>query len=322
MSSCPTPKPSTSPAATCLFARDALLQIGGFDPRYRAAGDDVDACWRVQEEVGKIGFSPAAVVWHHRRSSLQLYWQQQQGYGKAEALLAEKYPERYNMAGHIAWSGRIYGRGLTEALKLFPQRVYQGTWGSAPFQSLYERDATTFASLALMPEWYLLAGVLAVLSVLGAFWSPLLIALPLLFIAVAMPLGQAVKSAANAPFASLGDPPDRRQRTQTAWAHSDFTPSATRRAAYRTPAARLDAVAAVCARAGVSENANPHRLARGVVRPERMVAALRKRARVPLRSNPTRSYPTHSNPTWRRLRPLGLSGARRRFGRRPHPHGD
>ena len=199
------------PGCNMSFRRDALLQIGGFDPRYRAAGDDVDACWRVQEEVGKIGFSPAAVVWHHRRSSLQMYWKQQQGYGKAEALLAEKYPERYNMAGHIAWSGRIYGRGLTEALKLFPQRVYGGTWGSAPFQSLYERDATTFASLALMPEWYLLTGVLAVLSVLGASWSPLLIALPLLFVAIAMPLGQAVKSAANASFSSLGDPPDRRK---------------------------------------------------------------------------------------------------------------
>jgi GT2 family glycosyltransferase len=47
----------------------------------------VDLCWRLQAHGGVIGFAPAAVVWHHRRNSLQMYWKQQQGYGKAEALL-------------------------------------------------------------------------------------------------------------------------------------------------------------------------------------------------------------------------------------------
>jgi len=31
------------------FRRDALLALGGFDPIYRAAGDDVDMCWRFQD---------------------------------------------------------------------------------------------------------------------------------------------------------------------------------------------------------------------------------------------------------------------------------
>ena len=56
--------------------------------------------------------------WHHRRNSLKMYWRQQQGYGKAEALLEEKWPEKYNAAGHFSWSGRLYGKGLTEALRL------------------------------------------------------------------------------------------------------------------------------------------------------------------------------------------------------------
>jgi hypothetical protein len=50
--------------------------------------------------------------WHHRRNSMAMYWRQQKGYGKAEALLEEKWPERYNAFGHLNWSGRLYGRGF------------------------------------------------------------------------------------------------------------------------------------------------------------------------------------------------------------------
>ena len=191
------------PGCNMSFLRSALVRVGGFDARFRVAGDDVDACWRVQDEVGAIGFSPSAVVWHHRRSSLRTYWKQQRGYGKAEALLADKYPERYNAAGHTVWSGRIYGRGLTRPLAFLPNRVYQGTWGSAPFQSLYERDPATLASLALMPEWYALVGILSVLVLLGASWPPLLLLLPILVAAAALPIAQAIASAANATFGSI-----------------------------------------------------------------------------------------------------------------------
>ena len=191
------------PGCNMSFLRSALVRVGGFDPRFRVAGDDVDACWRVQDKVGAIGFSPSAVVWHHRRSSLVTYWKQQRGYGKAEALLADKHPERYNAAGHTVWSGRIYGRGLTRALAFLPNRVYQGTWGTAPFQSLYEREPATLASLALMPEWYALVALLAVLVLLGASWPPLLLLLPVLVAAAAMPIAQAIRSAANATFGSI-----------------------------------------------------------------------------------------------------------------------
>ena len=43
--------------------------VGGFDPIFRKAGDDVDLCWRLQQAGFKIGFSPAAFVWHYRRST-------------------------------------------------------------------------------------------------------------------------------------------------------------------------------------------------------------------------------------------------------------
>jgi GT2 family glycosyltransferase len=190
------------PGCNMAFRRDALAAIEGFDPRYRAAGDDVDLCWRLQAHGGVIGFAPAAVVWHHRRNSLQMYWKQQQGYGKAEALLEQKWPEKYNSMGHLTWSGRLYGKGLTQPVGSGRSNVYQGSFGLAPFQSLYERQCAGVSSLPLMPEWYLLLGVLLVLALLGLSWPPLSFAWPVLAVAASLPLVQAAISAARAVFTS------------------------------------------------------------------------------------------------------------------------
>jgi GT2 family glycosyltransferase len=190
------------PGCNCAYRKDALMSIGGWDTRFRAAGDDVDLCWRLQQRGYTIGFNPAALVWHHRRNSLRAYWKQQQGYGKAEALLEAKWPEKYNAAGHLSWGGRLYGKGLTRALGFTRGRVYHGVWGGAPFQSLYEPAAGTLSALPLMPEWYLVVAALALLSSFGLLWSPLFLFAPLLLLAVAAPVAQAVVSAARASFAN------------------------------------------------------------------------------------------------------------------------
>jgi GT2 family glycosyltransferase len=194
----------------CNFAvrRAALEQIGGFDPVYRVAGDDVDACWRLQE-IGTIGFAPAAAVWHHRRNSLKAYWRQQRGYGRAEALLERKWPRRYSPTGHLSWKGKLYGTGvLREAGRRW--HVYHGVWGSAPFQALYEPAPGLFQSLAQMPEWYLIIGFLTGLSALGFLWKPLFWSLVPLAIANLLPLAQALVSARRAQFASQPSRPSVR----------------------------------------------------------------------------------------------------------------
>jgi GT2 family glycosyltransferase len=190
------------PGCNMAFRKACLEAVGGFDPRFRAAGDDVDLCWRIQREGWTLGFSPAAMVWHHRRNSVRAYWRQQQGYGKAEALLEAKWPEKYNGAGHLVWAGRLYGKGLTEALRWRRGRVYQGIWGTAPFQSVYQPAAGTLASLPTMPEWYLLVAALAGLAAVGLLWAPLLVAVPLLVLAAGAPAAQAGLSAARARFTS------------------------------------------------------------------------------------------------------------------------
>ncbi|MEA2600138.1 MAG: hypothetical protein QOF89_1130 [Acidobacteriota bacterium] len=200
------------PGCNMAVRRRCLEEIGGFDPRYRAAGDDVDVCWRLQERGWSIGFSPAAMVWHHRRCSIRTYWKQQQGYGRAEALLEQKWPEKYNSLGHLTWRGRIYGNGITRALTSWRGRVYQGSFGSAPFQSIYHPAPGVIASLPLMPEWYGLIFALAALSLLGLHWAPLAWCLVLLAAAVVPPVAQALLSAARARWASA--PASRRARME------------------------------------------------------------------------------------------------------------
>ncbi|TMG05145.1 MAG: hypothetical protein E6I09_05355 [Chloroflexi bacterium] len=117
-------------------------------------------------------------------------------------MLERKWPEKYNPAGHLTWAGRLYGRGLTEALTWRRGHIYHGTWGRAPFQSLYQPAVGLLAGLSLMPEWYLLIVALGGLSGLGMLWTPLFWAMPLLTLAVAAPLVQALTSAARASAAA------------------------------------------------------------------------------------------------------------------------
>jgi O-antigen biosynthesis protein len=188
------------PGCNMAFRKAHLEEIGAFDTRFRVAGDDVDICWRLRQRGWSLGFSPAAVVWHHRRNSVRAYWKQQRGYGKAEALLKEKWPEKYNAAGHLSWTGRIYDDGLLPALAWRRRQIYQGTWGSAPFQSLYQPAPNGLWSLLASPEWYLLIAVLATLCALGSVWRPMLVFLPLLAVAVGARLIQVGLSAFRALF--------------------------------------------------------------------------------------------------------------------------
>ncbi len=96
----------------------------------------MDLCWRLQQAGLKIGFSPAAFVWHYRRSSIGAYLRQQRGYGDAEALLVRKHPECFNSFGGSLWRGRIYSTSRFGDF-LRPPIIYRGPFGSAGFQFLY-----------------------------------------------------------------------------------------------------------------------------------------------------------------------------------------
>jgi glycosyltransferase involved in cell wall biosynthesis len=156
------------------FRRDVLLSLGGFDPIYRAAGDDVDICWRLQDAGYTIGFSPAAVVWHFRRNTVAAYCAQQRGYGKAEALVYSKHPFRFNLFGQAKWLGRIYGDLSTSLLLSRRPVIYSGVFGRGLFQTLYEPSSSLTAFLPLSFEWSAASLPLALAGIIGGGWLWLL----------------------------------------------------------------------------------------------------------------------------------------------------
>jgi GT2 family glycosyltransferase len=141
------------PGCNLAVRRDALRAIGGFNPIYLRAGDDVDVCWRLQAAGGRIEFVPAALVWHHHRSSVKAYWRQQVGYGEGQAWLVGNHPERFTGA-NIAWRGHIYSP-LPFVRSLSRPRVNVGIWGSAAFPSVYHMQAFSLAWLPHTVSWQL-----------------------------------------------------------------------------------------------------------------------------------------------------------------------
>jgi glycosyltransferase involved in cell wall biosynthesis len=206
------------PGCNMAFRKSVLEAVGGFDARFCVAGDDVDLCWRLTDAGFTLGFSPAAMVWHHRRNSVRAFWRQQRGYGRAEGMLERWWPGRHDDEGHVSWTGRIYGRGLVRALSWGRSRVYHGVWGAAPFQSLYEPASGGWGTLVQSPVWYLLTAALGAISILGLDWTPLRFAFLPFSVAVAALLVQAGKNTAHAVFhpASLSRWDVLRRRVVTA----------------------------------------------------------------------------------------------------------
>ncbi|MDZ4288158.1 MAG: glycosyltransferase family 2 protein, partial [Prosthecobacter sp.] len=124
------------PGCNIAIRREALLKVGGFQPVFTTAGDDVDICWRLRAEGGKLRFLAAAMVWHHRRFSVRAYLRQQHGYGKAEALLMKEHPHRFGPLGGARWRGAIYGDW---SLTGNPTEgsIFHGPLGHGLFQGIY-----------------------------------------------------------------------------------------------------------------------------------------------------------------------------------------
>jgi GT2 family glycosyltransferase len=146
------------PGCNMAFYKWALQEIGGFDPQFRQAGDDVDICWRLQQAGFQIGFSPAGFVWHYRRSRVKDYLRQQYGYGEAEAMLVRKHPEFFNGIGGGIWRGRIYSPARV-GLVFRPPRIYYGPFASGFFQSLYAMPPVSGLMLLTSLEYHVLVSL-------------------------------------------------------------------------------------------------------------------------------------------------------------------
>jgi O-antigen biosynthesis protein len=190
---------------------EVLAEVGGFDPVYDAAGDDVDLCWKVLDRGFEIGFHPAALVWHHRRPGARTYFKQQRGYGRAEALVEARHPDRFTPLGTARWRGHIYDSFVPSLLR---QRVYRGLYGTAAYQSVYRGGGHT---VDLAHQIGVPVGVAALATAPLALLEPLL-GLPAMLALIGL-LGLAVFDATRA------DPPrgltgsSLAFRASVAWLH-------------------------------------------------------------------------------------------------------
>lgn len=125
------------PGCNIAVTKAAFNSIGGFDPRFRTAGDDVDFCWRLREAGHRLGFSAGAFVWHWRRPSFGAFFRQQRGYAKAERLLIAKHPNRFSKRGGAKWEGFVYGGGPVRAER--DSIIYHGQMGTAGYQRVVNR---------------------------------------------------------------------------------------------------------------------------------------------------------------------------------------
>jgi O-antigen biosynthesis protein len=143
------------PGCNMAWYRWAFESVGGFDPEYHKAGDDVDFCWRVQQEGHNVAFSPTAIVWHHRRFTLNAFRKQQQGYGEAESMLRFKHLVFFGPTGTAKWRGQIYG---TPRFSWFISRpiIYHGVFGEGFFQSIYPTPQSEVAAYLSSIEWFAL----------------------------------------------------------------------------------------------------------------------------------------------------------------------
>ena len=152
------------PGCNMAFYKWAFERVGGFDPEYRKAGDDVDFCWRLQQEGQIIGFSPSAIVWHYRRFTLGAFRRQQIGYGEAESLLRFKHLVFFGPTGTAKWKGQIYGAPRFTWLVNRPI-IYHGVFGEGLFQSIYPTPQSDVAAYLSSIEWVVLTLFVFCLSI-------------------------------------------------------------------------------------------------------------------------------------------------------------
>jgi len=73
------------------YRRDLLLQVGGFDPWFRPAGEDPDLCFRLRKKGFEFGYQPKAILEHHHRCTLRAFYRTFLVYGIGKALIEKNH---------------------------------------------------------------------------------------------------------------------------------------------------------------------------------------------------------------------------------------
>jgi hypothetical protein len=96
------------PTAALVVRREALEQVGGFDPALRH-GEDVDLIWRLVAAGWTVRYDPSATVTHPVRPSLGAWVRQRVAYGSSAGPLAVRHGAAVAPLRLSGWSGAAWG---------------------------------------------------------------------------------------------------------------------------------------------------------------------------------------------------------------------
>ena len=128
------------------YRRDALLRVGGFDPSFRFAHEDIDLGVRVAE-LGTILFEPAMVVTHPGRPFSAAEWDRRSRFIADDWLFFRRHPSYNRVGGSVVlaplrsmarrwlWIGRSSGS--------FTNRSRFRRWARLASGQLWRASATT-----------------------------------------------------------------------------------------------------------------------------------------------------------------------------------
>jgi mycofactocin system glycosyltransferase len=95
------------PTATLVVARQALVQVGGFDEAL-TTGEDVDLVWRLHAAGWDVRYCPEVTVGHPCRPGWRPWLAQRFAYGRSAPALAARHGSAVAPADVPAWSAGVW----------------------------------------------------------------------------------------------------------------------------------------------------------------------------------------------------------------------
>ena len=114
------------PSCNLLVKRNVFRSIGGFREEL-VVGEDVDLCWRIQDQGFQVAFQPVGRVLHKHRNRLLPFCKRRFEYGTSESLLQKLHPKRSKkMVFPVAGSLFLTAGAITMATACLPLLILCG----------------------------------------------------------------------------------------------------------------------------------------------------------------------------------------------------